>query len=210
MDGGAQSGPPSFSGSFSSFVLSLRDMRSRKDLAEDWLGDKDGILVFVRRTRLSSPLSHIMRDLSLNQSGLFSVMIIVFIIGGNDRMLCNPIAENATSLTFSLASTIFGVIVRRWATRYLFGGLHRIDTRIPRHIRLQASEDIDTSRPVQLDALIHLFLPLSVTLFFVGLMIFMLHIGISSSLVLVSSLVLGWLLYVFLILTCGTSLDESC
>ena len=172
-------------------------------------------------------------------------MIIVFIIGGNDKMLCNPIAENAqliakwsndlismldgthegispatattppssvphhpnvsllinviwtSSLTFSLASTIFGVIVRRWAVRYLFNGLHRIDTRIPRHIRLQASEDIDTSRPVQLDALIHLFLPLSVALFFIGLMIFMLHIGISSTLVFASSLVLAWLLYVF-------------
>lgn len=42
-------------------------MRSRKDLAEDWLGDKDGILVFVRRTRLS-PQSHIVRDLSFLKS----------------------------------------------------------------------------------------------------------------------------------------------
>jgi hypothetical protein len=59
MDGGAQSGPPSFSGSFSSFVLSLDDMRSRKDLAEDWLGEKDAILVlFVRRTRLFSTVAH--------------------------------------------------------------------------------------------------------------------------------------------------------
>jgi hypothetical protein len=47
--GGAQSGPQTLSGSPFSFVLSLEDMRSRKDLAEDWLGDQDGILVFVRR-----------------------------------------------------------------------------------------------------------------------------------------------------------------
>jgi hypothetical protein len=60
MEGGVQSGPPSFSGSFFSFVLSraLDDMRSRRDLAEDWLGDKDGILVFVRRTRLLSTVAH--------------------------------------------------------------------------------------------------------------------------------------------------------
>lgn len=38
---------------FGVFVLSLEDMRSRKDVAEDWLGDKDGILIFVFRTRLS-------------------------------------------------------------------------------------------------------------------------------------------------------------
>jgi hypothetical protein len=62
MDGGARSSHPSSSGSFFSFVLSLEDMRSKKDLAEDWLGDKDGILLFVRHTRLS-PQSHIMRDL---------------------------------------------------------------------------------------------------------------------------------------------------
>jgi hypothetical protein len=186
------------------------------------------------------------------------MMVIVFIIGGNDKMRCNPIAENAlwiakmsndlismlngthegtpppatattpsfvpyrpnvsllinviwtTSLTFSLASTFFGIIVRRWAVRYLFNNLHRIDTRIPRHIRSQTSEDIDTSRPVALVASIHLFLPLSVVLFFLGLVIFMVHIGISSALVFVSSLVLAWLLYVFLILTCEIPLDESC
>jgi hypothetical protein len=185
-------------------------------------------------------------------------MIIVFIIGGNDKMRCNPIAENAlwiaqmsndlinsmldgthegtppatattpsfvpyrpnvslwinviwtTSLTFSLASTFFGVIVRRWAVRYLFNNLHRIDTRIPRHIRSQAGEDVDTSQPLALDTLIRLFLPLSVALFFLGLVIFMIHIGISPALVFVSSLVLAWLLYVFLILTCEISLDESC
>jgi hypothetical protein len=173
-------------------------------------------------------------------------MIIVFIIGGNDKMRCIPIAENAllisqisndlismldgthqgtppatattppfvpyrpnvswwiniiwtTSLTFSLASTFFGIIVRRWAVRYLFNNLHRIDTRIPRHIRLRAGEDVDTSRPLALDTLIRIFLPLSVTLFFLGLVIFMVHIGISPALVFVSSLVIAWLLYVFLI-----------
>lgn len=209
-----------FPESFFSFVLSLEDMRSRKDLAENWLGDEDGILVF---------------------SGLFSVMIIVFIIGGNDKMRCNPIIENAlwiaqmsndldsmldgihegtlpatattpsfvpyrlnvslwinviwkTSLTFSLASTFFGIIVRRWAVRYLLNNLHRIDTRIPRHIRSQAGEDVDTSRPLTLDTLIRRILPLSVALFFLGLVIFMLHIGVSPALVFISSLVLAWLL----------------
>ena len=53
MDGGAQSGPRLLSGSSFSFVLPLEDMRSRKDLAEDWLGDQDGILVFVRRNSFS-------------------------------------------------------------------------------------------------------------------------------------------------------------
>ncbi len=52
MDGGPQSGRPPFL-AFFSFVLSLEDMRSRKELAEDWLGDKDGVLVFVRRTSFS-------------------------------------------------------------------------------------------------------------------------------------------------------------
>lgn len=102
----------------------------------------------------------------------------------------------STSLTFSLASTFFGIIIRRWAVRYLFNNLHRIDTRIPRHIRSRAGEDVDTSRPLALDTLIRLFLPLSVALFFLGLVIFMLHIGISPALVFVSSLVLVWLLYV--------------
>lgn len=184
-------------------------------------------------------------------------MIIVFIIGGNEKMRCNPIAEEAllitqlsndlismldgthdgtppatatppssvpyrsnvslwiniiwtTSLTFSLASTLFGLIVRRWAVRYLFNNLHRIDTRIPRHIRSQADKDVDTSRPLALDAIIRLFLPLSVALFFLGLVIFLLHIGVSSALVFASSLMLAWLLYVFLILTCEIFLDESC
>ena len=187
-------------------------------------------------------------------------MVIVFIIGGNDQMRCNPIAENAlwiakmsnvlismlngthegtpppppataatpsivsyrpsvsllinviwtASLTFSLASTFFGIMVRRWAVRYLFNNLHRIDTRIPHHIRLQASDDVDTSRPVALVASIHFFLPLSVALFFLGLVIFMVHIGISSTLLFASSLVLAWLLYVFLILAYEISVDESC
>lgn len=181
-------------------------------------------------------------------------MVIVFIVGGNDKMRCNPIAENAlwiaqmsndlismldgthegttplppamatttplfvphyrpnvslwinviwsTSLTFSLASTFFGIIVRRWAVRYLFNKMHRIDTRIPRHIRSKAGEDVDTPRPLALDTLIRLFLPLSVALFFLGLVIFMVHIGVSPALVFVSSLVPAWLLYVFLVLTC--------
>ena len=115
-----------------------------------------------------------------------------------------------TSLTFSIASAFFGMIVRRWAVRYLFNNLHRVDTRIPRHTRLQASEDVHSSRPLALVTLIRLFLPLSVALFFLGLAIFMVHIGISPALVSVSSLVLTWLLYVFLILTCEISLNGSC
>lgn len=53
MDGGTQSGQPSFVASFFSCVLSLEDLRSGKELAEDLIGDKDGLLMFVRRTYLS-------------------------------------------------------------------------------------------------------------------------------------------------------------
>jgi hypothetical protein len=171
-------------------------------------------------------------------------MISVFIVCGNYKMRCNPIAEHTLmiskmsnelvsmlnethhhhhectppaatvittspsvvpdrpnvallinviwtiSLTFSLASTFFGVMVRRWAIRYLFNNLHRIDTRIPRCIQAQISKDLVTSRPLSLVALIRFFLPLSVALFFLGLVIFMVHIGIFSALVFISSLVL--------------------
>lgn len=53
MDGGTQSGQPSFVASFFSCVLSLEDLRGGKELAEDLIGDKDGLLMFVRRTYLS-------------------------------------------------------------------------------------------------------------------------------------------------------------
>jgi hypothetical protein len=169
--------------------------------------------------------------------------MIVFIVGGNNKMLCNPIAENAqliaqmsndlvsmlngthdgarpatpslvpyrpgvsvwinlvwsTSLTFSLASTFFGVFLRRWAYRYLLHNLRRIDPRIShhhRHRRSKGDEKLDTVRPLALVTLIHLFLPLSVFLFFFGLMIFLVHIGVSPGLVTVSSLVVAGLLYV--------------
>ena len=52
MDG-TQSGHPSFIASFFSCVLPLEDLRSRKELAEDLIGDKDGLLMFVRRAYLS-------------------------------------------------------------------------------------------------------------------------------------------------------------
>jgi hypothetical protein len=52
MDGGTRRGYPSLVRSFFSVVLSLEDARSRKELAEDWIGDKDGLLIFVRRTCL--------------------------------------------------------------------------------------------------------------------------------------------------------------
>jgi hypothetical protein len=187
-----------------------------------------------------------------SQSGLFSVTIIVFIIGGNNKMLCNPIMENAllitqmsndlismlngtrngappatpslvpyrpnvanwinviwsTSLTFSLASTFFGIFLRRWAYRYLLNNLRPIDHRIHRH-RLKRSEKLDTLRPLALVSLIHLFLPLSVFLFFFGLMIFLVHIGVSPTLVIVSSLVIAGLLYVSLIPKRKISFDGS-
>lgn len=184
-------------------------------------------------------------------------MIIVFIIGGNEKMQCNTIAENVlwmaetsnglismlngthhegtlappamatatatattssfvpyrpkvsllinviwtTSLTFSLASTVFGIMVRRWAVRYLVNNLHRpIHTRI-RHIQSRARKHVDMSPPLALVSRIHLFLPLSVALFYLGLVIFMVHIGISFTLVFVSSFVFTWVMYVFLILT---------
>ena len=189
------------------------------------------------------------------------MLVIVFIVGGNDQMRYNSIAEAAaeyafwiakfsddlismlngthegtppataiappsvtyrrtvslfinaiwtTSLAFSLASMFFGIMVRRWAVRYLLGGLHRIDTRIPRHIRSRASEDADTSRPVALVALIHRTLPLSVALFFLGLVIFMVHIGISLALMFVSSLVLAWLCTCFLFSHVRSLLTSLC
>ena len=55
MDGGAtrNSHPPSLLQPLFSFILSL-DVRSRKELAEDWIDDKDGLLVFVRGVNPSS------------------------------------------------------------------------------------------------------------------------------------------------------------
>jgi len=56
MDGGTirNGHPSSFFGPLFPFILSL-DVRSRKELAEDWIDDKDGLLVFVRG--FPSPLS---------------------------------------------------------------------------------------------------------------------------------------------------------
>ena len=189
-----------------------------------------------------------------DQSGLFSVTIIVFIVGGNNKMLCNPIVENtlmiaqmsndlinmlngthggtppaappllpyqssvsvwvnviwSTSLTFSLASTFFGIFLRRWAIRYLLHNLHSIDPRVFRHRRPEGREKSDTLPPIAFVSLIHLFLPLSVFLFFFGLMIFLVHIGVSRSLVVVSSLVIAGLLCVFLIIhICNILFNES-
>ena len=191
---------------------------------------------------------------SPNQSGLFSVTIIVFIVGGNNKMLCNPIVENtlliaqmsndlismlngthdgtppaspslvpfnssvtvwvnviwSTSLTFSLASTFFGIFLRRWAIRYLLHNLHPIDPRIIRHRRLKSSEKSDTLPPIAFVSLMHLFLPLSVFLFFFGLMMFLVQIGVSRSLVVASSLIIAGILYVSLIIPkCNISSDES-
>lgn len=117
----------------------------------------------------------------------------------------------STSLTFSLASTFFGIFLRRWAYRYLLHNLRRIDHRIFRHHRLKGGEKPDRLRPLALLTLIHLFVPLSVFLFFFGLMIFLVHIGVSPGLVTISSLVIAGLLYAFffLILRCKISPDES-
>jgi hypothetical protein len=115
----------------------------------------------------------------------------------------------STSLTFSLASTFFGIFLRRWAYRYLLHNLRPIDNRIHRHRRSKGSEKLDTLRPLALVSLIHLFLPLSVFLFFFGLMIFLVHIGVSPSLVVASSLVIAGVLYVSLIPKRRISPDES-
>lgn len=48
MEGGTQNGHPPVVGSSFSFLLSL-DGPSNRELAEDWIGDRDGLLVFVRR-----------------------------------------------------------------------------------------------------------------------------------------------------------------
>lgn len=113
------------------------------------------------------------------------------------------------SLTFSLSCTFVGIFLRRWAFRYLLHNLHPIDPRILRHPRLKGSEKPDRLRPLALVSLIHLFLPLSVFLFFFGLMIFLVHIGVSPSLVVASSIVISGLLYVSLIFKFNISLDES-
>ena len=98
------------------------------------------------------------------------------------------------SLTFSLAEHWHFFRdngKRRWAVRRLFNNLHRIDTRIPCHIRSQAGEDGDTSRPLAI-----LVAASSVALFSLGLVISTVHFGmISPALVFVSSLVLTGLLY---------------
>jgi hypothetical protein len=89
--------------------------------------------------------------------------------------------------------------------------LRRIDHRIFRHHRLKGGEKPDRLRPLALVTLIRLFVPLSVFLFFFGLMIFLVHIGVSPGLVTISSLVIAGLLYAFffLILRCKISPDES-
>jgi Family of unknown function (DUF6535) len=115
----------------------------------------------------------------------------------------------STSLTFSLASTFFGIFLRRWAYRYLLHNLRPIDRRIRRHHRFKGSERMDTLQPLALVSLIRLFLPLSVFLFFIGLMIFLVHIGVSPTLVVVSSFVIAGMLCVSLILKRKISLDES-
>jgi Family of unknown function (DUF6535) len=75
-----------------SFLLAL-DSRNDKELAEDWVQDKDGILAFVR---LISLLRIIKTNLFLfGKSGLFSLTVLVFIVGGNNNMLCSPLAANA-------------------------------------------------------------------------------------------------------------------
>jgi hypothetical protein len=191
------------------------------------------------------------------QSGLFSATTMVFMAGGNHKMLCGPIAANALliaqmsydlinmlngthddtvaaaqlpksppspasyqpgvstwvntvwsiSLAFSLACTFFGVSLKRWASRYLLllQDSPQIDPRIPRsrprprRHRSQVAEepDPDTFGPSMIVALMHLFLPLSVFLFYFGLMLFLIGIGVSPSLVVVSSLVIAGVLYVF-------------
>ncbi len=124
------------------------------------------------------------------------------------RHLC-PIARMCPcGSIFSLASTFFGMIVRAWAIRFFFNNLHRIDPRISRHIQLKSGEDVDTLRPLAFVTLIRFFLPLSVALLSLGLVIFMIHIGISPVLVIILLLVLIWLLYDFLFSHVGSH-EES-
>ncbi|KAI0003204.1 hypothetical protein BJV74DRAFT_516337 [Russula compacta] len=220
MEGETQNGHPPDAGSFFSFLLSL-DGPSNRELAEDWIGDRDGLLVF---------------------SGLYSATVMVFIVGGNNKMLCTPIAANAhliaqmsydlinmlsengtyndiqlatsqsptlyrpsvsilinviwsTSLALSLFCTIFGIYLRRWAIRYLLHHTPHMDPRIPRHRRLQPIDRLDKFRPSALVALMRLFLALSIFLFYFGFVLFLIQIGVSPVLVFLSSLMIAGLFF---------------
>ena len=253
MDGGAtrHSRPPSLLQPLFSFILSL-DVRSKKELAEDWIDDKDGLLVFVRGVpptllSISALYEGNFYFLYLYQSGLFSATIMVFIAGGNSKMLCSPIAANALivaqmsydlmgmlngtyggstrpppppspmsyrpsvsiwiniiwsfSLTFSLICAFFGWSLRRWAFRYRLHNSPRVDPRDPRvrHRRLQAINGLETFRPSAMVALLYILLPLSVFLFYFGLILFLIHTDPTPGMALISSLVIAGLLYVFLL-----------
>ena len=100
------------------------------------------------------------------------------------------------SLTLSFMCTFFGWCLRRWALRYYFYNSPRIDSRDPRHHRSQAIEGPDASRPSAIVALLHFFLPLSVFLFYFGLIVFLIHIDVTLGLAFVSLLVIAGLLYV--------------
>lgn len=100
------------------------------------------------------------------------------------------------SLTSSFMCTFLGWCLRRWALRYYFYNLSHIDSRDPRHHRSQTIEGPDASRPSAMVALLHFFLPLSVFLFYFGLVIFLVHIDVTLGLAFVSLLVTAGLLYV--------------
>ena len=96
------------------------------------------------------------------------------------------------SLTLSFICTFFGWCLRRWAFRYYFYNSPRIDSRD----RSQTIEGPDASRPSAMVALLHLFLPLSVFLFYFGLVVFLIHIDVTLGLAFASLLVTAGLLYV--------------
>jgi Family of unknown function (DUF6535) len=99
------------------------------------------------------------------------------------------------SLAFSITCTFLGWSLRRWAFRYLLHASPHIDSRDPR--QLQAIEELEAFRPSTMIALVHFLLPLSVFLFYVGAILFMIHTDVSTGLAFVSILVIVGIPYVF-------------
>ncbi|KAI0263797.1 hypothetical protein BC834DRAFT_971158 [Gloeopeniophorella convolvens] len=190
--------------------------RLDKELADSWLGDPDGLLVF---------------------SGLFSATVVVFVVGGNSRLRCNPV--DATTLFFahmsrqlfnmlngtevdvssiplappplrqtgvsvwinilwlssmllSLICTLFVMRLKYWARCYLYLRRHR--TRFPDQYRAYADDELGVFRPSVMASLLPVLLTISVFLFFSGLTIFLVHIDRSGALVLISTLAVVLLL----------------
>jgi Family of unknown function (DUF6535) len=103
----------------------------------------------------------------------------------------------SSSLMFGLVCTFFGIRLRRWAYHYLLLTSPHHGHHVPLRRRPSATDRLAMPRPLALLGLLQVFLPLSILLFYFGLMLFLIHIGISPGLLSASSLVLFGILYVF-------------